>query len=148
MESCDRIINNDEFELNFDKIKGDMDKDSDLKIAMYEKKLQETIELLESKNKQLFDQEVKLKEHQSEIRDKQRQYQKDLEVSVEKYNVKIKEMQAEIMNFNCKDRFEQVWEKKLYNEQMKRRDLSKIANKIISNLLLRIKDEKRINQTN
>jgi len=72
MESCDRI-NNDDFEINFDKIKGDMDKDSESKMAMYEKKLQETIELLESKNKQLFDQEVKIKEHQSEIRDKQRQ---------------------------------------------------------------------------
>lgn len=125
-----------------------MDKDSDLKVTMYEKKLQETIELLESKNKQLFDQEVKIKQHQSEIRDKQRQYQKDLETSVEKQNVKIKEMQAEILNFNCRDRFEQVWEKKLYHEQMKRRDLSKISNKIISNLLLRIKDEKRLNQSN
>jgi len=29
---------------------------------------------------------------------------------------------------------------------MKRRDLSKISNQIISNLLLRIKDEKRLNQ--
>lgn len=125
-----------------------MDKDSDLKVTMQEKKLQETIELLESKNKQLFDQEVKIKQHQSEIRDKQRQYQKDLETSIEKQNVKIKEMQAEILNFNCRDRFEQVWEKKLYNEQMKRRDLSKISNKIISNLLLRIKDEKRLNQSN
>lgn len=61
-------------------------------------------------------------------------------MSIDKYNNKIKELQAEIMNFNCRDRFEQVWEKKLYSEQMKRRELSRISNKIINNLLIKVHD--------
>lgn len=112
LESFDRFAN-DDIDIDFDKIKLQMEKENESQSNKLELKLQETIQLLENKNKTIFDLELQLKDNQSEVRDKQRQYQKDLEVSIEKYNNKIKELQAEIMNFNCRDRFEQVWEKKL-----------------------------------
>jgi len=83
IESCDRL-GNDEMYIDFDKIKIEEDKESHSQVVYLEKKLQETLGIMDMKNKTIFDLELNVKEHKSDNRDKQRQYQKDLETSVEK----------------------------------------------------------------
>lgn len=70
--SFDRL-DNDDIDINFDKIKIQMDQDNQTQSKKLENKLQETVELLESKNKVIFDLELQIKDNQSEVRDKQRQ---------------------------------------------------------------------------
>jgi len=70
--SFDRL-DNDDIDINFDKIKLQIDQDNQTQSKKLENKLQETVELLESKNKVIFDLELQIKDNQSEVRDKQRQ---------------------------------------------------------------------------
>jgi len=70
--SFDRL-DNDDIDINFDKIKIQIDQDNQTQTKKLENKLQETVELLESKNKVIFDLELQIKDNQSEVRDKQRQ---------------------------------------------------------------------------